>query len=103
MQQQEALTAAERIKRQQLNQDTRMALAAGLSLDEFLKEREALSSGWASFIYQEMSKLRADDPTEVLPSICARLEQRAAQTAREAARAEAKAQVATMLRKAITS
>jgi hypothetical protein len=94
---QQVLTEIENVRGAELNADTRSALAMGVSLDEYLQLREESVSNWCQWLHGEMDRTRATDPTEILPQICARLEQRCA----AAARAAAREQVKLMLGKAI--
>jgi hypothetical protein len=98
---QQVLTEIENVRRAELVADTRSALAVGVSLDEYLLLREKSVSDWCQWLHGEMDRTRAADPTEILPQICARLEQRCAAAARAAAKAAAQEQVKLMLGRAI--
>jgi hypothetical protein len=98
-----ALTAVERERRAQLNRDTRSALAMGLTIDQFRRRHDDEVEAWCDFLRSEMDRLKADDPSEILPVLAAQIEERAAAQARRIAEQTARAVVNQMLRKAIAS
>jgi hypothetical protein len=52
-------------------------LALGLSLDECRERRDDQIEAWCRFLHDEMDRLRASDPSEILPHLAARIEERA--------------------------
>jgi hypothetical protein len=99
----EVLTESEKVRRRELNADSRAALALGLSLDEYRARRDVEVEAWCQFLRSEMDRLGADEPGEVLPQLAVRIEERCTAAARKIAEATAKSVVALMLRKAISS
>jgi hypothetical protein len=97
----EALTESERVRRRELNADTRAALALGLSLDEYRQRRDFEVEAWCTFLRTEMDRLRCDDPVEILPQLAARIEERSTAAARKIAQETATDVVRQLLRKAI--
>jgi hypothetical protein len=98
----EPLTQVERARRAELNKDTRAALALGLTIDAYRERRDAEVEAWCNFLHNEMDRLKADDPSEILPFLAVRIEERASAAARKEAEKVAKETVAQMLRRAIT-
>jgi hypothetical protein len=99
---QQQIDEAERLRRQELVRDSRAALALGMSVDEYAQVRNAAAEDWVTWMHAEMKKSGALDPTEILPAILARAEQRAAQIAREAARVVTAEMIQAAFRKAMT-
>jgi hypothetical protein len=97
----EVLTESEKVRRRELMRDSHAALKAGMSLEEFERAREQRVRRWIDLFHSEMEKTHADDPTEVLPSILAKVEESAIAAARAVAKREAEEIVKAMLRKAI--
>jgi hypothetical protein len=98
----EPLTQIERQRRAELNKDSRAALALGLTLDAYRERRDDEIEAWCAYLHAEMDRLRASDPSEVLPHLAARIEERATAEARKVAEQVAKDTLRQMLRKAIT-
>jgi hypothetical protein len=99
--QQVQVNETERLRRQEYTRDTRASIALGLSYDEYVKLHEASVEDWSTWIYAEMGKAKAIDPQEIMPRICARLEQRCAQISREVANLAATEIVRERLKRAI--
>jgi hypothetical protein len=98
---QQVLTEIERARRSEEVTDTRSAVALGISCDEFRQLRDKNIDDWCRWLHSEMDRTHADDPHEILPQICARLEQRCAAAARAAAKTAAQEVVKLMLGKAV--
>ena len=96
------LTEIEQTRRRELRYDTKAAIGLGLTYDEYIVKRDQTVDRWIKLFYAEMERLHTDDPTEVLPNLMAKLEERAIAEARRAAQIAARDMVATMLRRAIT-
>ena len=94
--------AAEQRRRRQTNHDFLVSIALGVSVDEVVKRRDRSEIDWMSWLNAEMAEQKADTPQEIMPSICARLEERGALLGREAAKVAAREEVQRMLKKAIT-
>jgi hypothetical protein len=97
----EPLTESERVRRREYTRDSHAALKAGMSLEEFERAREQRVRRWIELFHSEMARTRADDPTEVLPPILAKVEESCIAAARAVAKREAEEHVKAMLRKAI--
>ena len=91
----------EQRKRRAYNETTRVGLALALSVDQVVQRREASEAEWMGWLNAKMAEQRAETPQEIMPAICARLEERGALLGREAAKIAAKEEVQRMLRKAM--
>jgi len=69
------IDAAERARRSELVLEARAAARAGIHPDERSRQREELADRWASWLHSRMETLHCNDPSVLLPDICARLEQ----------------------------
>jgi hypothetical protein len=96
------ISESERRRRRELNENTRVGIALGLSIEQVVERREKSTLDWMAWLNAKMVEQKADDPQQIMPSICARLEERGALVGREAAKIAAKEEVQRMLRKAIT-
>jgi hypothetical protein len=97
-----ALTEVEKIRRREQMRDQHAAVKAGMSFEEFQQAREERVQRWIDLFHSEMQRAHADDPTEVLPVILAKVEEAALVAARAIAKREAETIVKQMLRRAIT-
>ena len=97
----EPLTESEKVRRREYMRDSHAALKAGMSLEEFERAREQRVQRWIGLFHSEMERTRADDPTEVLPTILAKVEESCIAAARAVAKREAEEHLKAMLRKAI--
>src|SRR5690242_17947633 len=68
------LSTAGRVRRAEYRRDNLGALAQNVSLAQRAKQRDEFISQWCAWIRQRMDAAECDDPTELLPDICARLE-----------------------------
>jgi hypothetical protein len=100
--QQQQLDEGERLRRQEFNRDIRAAIALGMDVEEYAVLREASIVYWTHWLHAEMIRLKVDDPQQVLPQIMARMEQRTAQIAREAAKIAATEVLRERMRKVIS-
>ena len=92
----EPLTTLERERRAELNRDTRAALALGLTLDAYRERRDEEVEAWCQYLHDEMDRLKASDPVEVLPHLAVRIHERATAEARKTAEKVAKETVNRM-------
>jgi hypothetical protein len=97
----EVLTDTEQVQRREYMRDVHNALRNGQTYEEFRAAHEQRVQRWIDLFHSEMEKAHVGDPTEVLPSILARVEESAIAAARAVAKREAEEIVRTMLRKAI--
>jgi hypothetical protein len=93
----EPLTESEKVRRREYMRDSHAALKAGMSLEEFERARVQRVQRWIDLFHSEMERTRANDPTEVLPTILAKVEESCIAVAKR----EAEEHVKAMLRKAI--
>jgi hypothetical protein len=68
----------EQRRRRELNHDTRVGIALGISPEQVAQRREQSAFDWMGWLSQKMVEQRADDPQSILHLICARLEERGA-------------------------
>jgi hypothetical protein len=90
-----------RVLRRQLTRETKAAVALGLSHAAFIAKRDATEAEWAQWLHQEMDRVNAGDPTEILPSALAHLETRITAELRAVSREAAQVEIRTILTRAI--
>src|SRR5262249_20642393 len=94
-----SLSEGERARRRQYAIDSRAALGLGLSLEQCLEKRKAAIESWTTLIRAQMQEHNASDPVEILLQLLARLQENVVGEARTAARAAAREEVLSLLRK----
>ena len=70
-----ATSKAERNRRAGIIRDSRAALQQGETLDDRRERREKTADRWLSWCQHEMALRNCEDPAELPPDTCARLEQ----------------------------
>jgi hypothetical protein len=69
------LDDAERARRADFIRESRAAVYQGVSFQQRNQNREAKADSWAAWLRDKMASTGCRDPAELLPDICARLEQ----------------------------
>ena len=88
----EQVSEDEQTRRRAFNEDIRVSIALGISVEQVLERREQSAIDWMTWLTAKMIEQKADEPQHIMHVICARLEERGASLGR--VRAERKLPVA---------
>jgi hypothetical protein len=88
-------------ERRALNETSRVAIALALTPEKVIERREASEVEWMDWLNAKMREQKAGTPQEILPAVCARIEERVAVISREVGKRVADEVVRTMLGKAL--
>jgi hypothetical protein len=69
------LDNAEKSRRTEYMRETRAALQNNERLDQRISKFEGKANAWSEWLRSKMDSAGCADPSEILPDICARLEQ----------------------------
>jgi len=95
------MDSIEILRRKELTADTRRALAQGKTLDEYRGGHDRDVENLTNEIRALMKRHGCEDPVELLPQLLINVREQAVAEARSAAKAAARAEVRTMLKRVI--
>ena len=78
----EQVSEDEQTRRRAFNEDIRVSIALGISVEQVLERREQSAIDWMTWLTAKMIEQKADEPQHIMHVICARLEERGASLGR---------------------
>ena len=73
----EQVSEDEQTRRRAFNEDIRVSIALGISVEQVLERREQSAIDWMTWLTAKMIEQKADEPQHIMHVICARLEEHA--------------------------
>ena len=71
----EQVSEDEQTRRRAFNEDIRVSIALGISVEQVLERREQSAIDWMTWLTAKMIEQKADEPQHIMHVICARLEE----------------------------
>jgi hypothetical protein len=91
----------EKVHRQLLVTDTRAAAARGMAVSDFRAQRDAAVAHWTKVVRGLMDEHEVSDPAQILPEICAAVQEKASALAREEVRVLVRVEVKRLLKRVL--